>query len=83
MVNTGRALQPRLVYNLRISAFFIALNAAIKKKYNIVSQKIQLTSFQMQCEQLKILGDCVFKPVLKLPCEQEIMECYCVAVGCT
>lgn len=37
----------------------------------------------MQCAQLKILGDCVLKPVLKLPCEQEIMECYCVAVGCT
>lgn len=37
----------------------------------------------MQCEQLKILGDFVFKPVLKLPCEQEIRECYCVAVGCT
>lgn len=40
MVNTGRTLQPKLVYNLRISAFFtIALNAAIKKKYNIISQK--------------------------------------------
>lgn len=44
--------------SLRISAFSTAaLNIVIKNKYtHIISQKIRVTLFQMQCVQLEILG---------------------------